>query len=80
MLDKTAQHRLQWKCRRGLLELDLVLENFLARHVSGLDDARLALLNELLDREDNDLWDILKGSSEDYPARQRELVAQLRAN
>ncbi len=80
MPDSTAQHRLKWKCRRGLLELDLVLERFLDRHGADLDEVRLARLNELLDLQDNDLWDIVKGVSEDYPARHRELVAQLRAN
>ncbi len=80
MLDNTAQHRLKWKCRRGLLELDLVLGRFLDRHAAGLDEAQLATLNELLDLQDNDLWDIVKGVSEDYPARHRDLVAQLRAN
>ncbi len=80
MLDKTAQHRLKWKCRRGLLELDLVLVKFLERHAAGLDEAKLVTLNELLDLQDNDLWDIVKGVSEDYPARHRELVVQLRAN
>lgn len=80
MLDNAAQHRLKWKCRRGLLELDLVLGKFLDRHAAGLDEAKLARLNELLDLQDNDLWDIVKGTSDHYPARHRELVAQLRAN
>ena len=80
MLDKTAQHRLKWKCRRGLLELDLVLMKFLDRHAEGLDEAKLVTLNELLDLQDNDLWDIVKGVSENFQARHRELVVQLRAN
>ena len=78
MPDTVAQHRLKWKCRRGLLELDLVLERFLSRHGSRLDAAELASLNELLDLQDNDLWDILKGASDDYPPRHRALVARMR--
>ena len=80
MLDTAARHRLKWKCRRGLLELDLVLEKFLSRHAAGLDEGDLAMLNELLDLADNDLWDIVKGGSDEYAARHAEMVARLRAN
>ena len=31
-MDRAARERLRWKCRRGLLELDLVLERYLRRH------------------------------------------------
>ena len=80
MLDTAARHRLKWKCRRGLLELDLVLEKFLNRNAAGLDEAQLATLNELLDLPDNDLWDIVKGGSDAYEPRHGELVERLRAN
>jgi len=73
-----AQHRLKWKCRRGLLELDLVLERFLQHGAAALDEQSLDLLNELLDYQDNDLWDILNGRSEDYLPRHRALVDLLR--
>ena len=80
MPDAAARHRLKWKCRRGLLELDLVLEKFLARHAARLDETQLATLNELLDLPDNDLWDIVKGGSDAYEVRHGELVEKLRAN
>jgi antitoxin CptB len=79
MLDP-AGHRLKWKCRRGLLELDLVLERFLQQKAAGLDTNELHLLNELLDYPDNDLWDIVNGRSEDYPPRHRAVVDALRAS
>ena len=75
-----AQHRLKWKCRRGLLELDIVLERFLQSEAAGLDETSLDLLNELLDCQDNDLWDIVNGRSEDYPPRHKALVDVLRAS
>jgi antitoxin CptB len=28
-LDRVSRNRLYWKCRRGLLELDLVLQRFI---------------------------------------------------
>ena len=78
MPDSAAEHRLKWKCRRGLLELDLVLERFLQQKAAGLDGKSLQLLNELLDNQDNDLWDIVNGRSEDYPPRHKALVDLLR--
>ena len=74
-----AQHRLKWKCRRGLLELDIVLERFLQHKAASLDEPSLDLLNELLDYQDNDLWDIVNGRSERYDSRHRNLIERLRA-
>ena len=75
-MDALAQHRLKWKCRRGLLELDLVLNNFVEKH---LEDAELDALNDLLELEDNDLWEIVSGRSDRYDARHGGIVARLRA-
>ncbi|TMH90543.1 MAG: hypothetical protein E6H47_05150 [Betaproteobacteria bacterium] len=66
-------NRLKWKCRRGLLELDLVLERYMKANPQ---DARLS---ELLDLPDNDLWDIVCGRSDQYAFHLRETVARLRA-
>ena len=65
--------RLRWKCRRGLLELDLVLNKYL--QATPFD----AELDEFLDLADNDLWDIVSGRSDRYDARFGEIVARLRA-
>ncbi len=75
-----AQHRLKWKCRRGLLELDLVLDRFLHHSAAALDAPSLELLNELLDYPDNDLWDIVNGRSDEFPPRHKPLVDVLRAS
>ncbi len=71
------EQRLKWKCRRGLLELDLVLEKFLQRE--DLPGDILASLHSFLDLPDNDLWDIISGRSDRYDARFAGLVARLRA-
>ena len=75
MMDRVARDRLYWKCRRGLLELDLVL----ARFVPTLRDEDCQPLSALLDLPDNDLWDIICGRSEAYDRRFQETVARLRA-
>ena len=71
-----ALDRVKWKCRRGLLELDLVLQVFLEKHLRETD---LQPLSELLDLPDNDLWDIVSGRSEGYEAKFGGLVERLRA-
>ena len=72
-MDEAARNRLRWKCRRGLLELDIVLQRYLERHP---DDGTLHALLEL---PDNDLWDIVIGRSEAYDSRYQDTVARLRA-
>ena len=75
-MDALAMSRLKWKCRRGLLELDLVLHDFIENHLKEND---LSALNSLLELEDNDLWDIVSGRSNRYDARHGRIVARLRA-
>ncbi len=72
-MDRAARDRLKWKCRRGLLELDLVLERYLRQYPGD------AALDALLDLPDNDLWDIVSGRSERYDGSLRGIVARLRA-
>jgi succinate dehydrogenase flavin-adding protein (antitoxin of CptAB toxin-antitoxin module) len=72
-VDPAAERRLRWKCRRGLLELDLVLEKYL-RQVPYDEE-----LSELLDLTDNELWDIVSGRSDRFDERFAGIVARLRA-
>jgi antitoxin CptB len=74
-LDTVSRNRLYWKCRRGLLELDLVLQRFLAT----AEERDLLCLASLLELPDNDLWDIIAGRSDRYERRFEETVARLRA-
>jgi antitoxin CptB len=78
-MDRIRRDRLKWKCRRGLLELDLVLARFVERQAPALSGADLAALDELLDYSDNDLWDVITGRSERFEVRLSGVVSQLRA-
>ena len=71
--------RIRWRCRRGLLELDLVLEAFLERGYGRLDAGQRGLFNELLEQPDNDLLDLALGRSEPEP-RYRAVVELLRVD
>jgi antitoxin CptB len=74
-MDRLTRDRLFWKCRRGLLELDIVLQRF----IPILKEEDVQPLNTLLDLPDNDLWDIVSGRSSYYDRRFEETVARLRA-
>jgi len=72
-MERAVRDRLKWKCRRGLLELDLVLERYLGQYP---EDAEL---DALLDLPDNDLWDIVSGRSDRFDGNLSGIVARLRA-
>ncbi len=61
--------RLRWHCRRGLLELDLILEKFNERHLLALDAGEMARFKELLAFDDNDLLDVVMGRTPTPDAR-----------
>jgi len=51
--------RARWRCRRGLLELDIVLQRFVDKHYEKLDEEELGQFEALLDLADADLWDMI---------------------
>jgi antitoxin CptB len=59
-IDERALSKLRWRCRRGMLENDLLIERFFARRdaITQADANGLALLMELAD---NDLLDLFLG-------------------
>ena len=72
--------RLRWLAsRHALLELDILFRRFLDVHFDGLDDAQLAILEELLALEDHDLWAMISGRTPCNEARWTNLVELLRA-
>ncbi len=64
LLDERAYSKLRWRCRRGLLENDLLIERFFARHESTLTVRQANGLSGLMDLSDNDLLDLLLNRKE----------------
>ncbi|KQU80639.1 MULTISPECIES: succinate dehydrogenase assembly factor 2 [unclassified Rhizobacter] len=64
LLDERALSKLRWRCRRGLLENDLFVERFFARHESALTVRQAEGLALLMDLSDNDLLDLLLARKE----------------
>lgn len=53
--------RLYWRCRRGMLELDFLLQNFLQHEFDQLNEFERRLLTQLLDTPDALLLEYLMG-------------------
>ena len=74
-----VQERIRWHCRRGMLELDLVLNAFVERHLDGLDATELEVFQAVLAYPDPTLLAVVMGQTEPEDARERGIVERLRA-
>jgi antitoxin CptB len=59
-IDERALSKLRWRCRRGLLENDLLIERYFARDAV-ISEADARGLYALMDLADNDLLDLFLG-------------------
>lgn len=55
--------RLAWRCRRGMLELDIMLQRFIAQHFDGLTLSQLKAFDDLLELPDNDFWTLISSDN-----------------
>ena len=58
-----SRERLLWSCRRGMLELDLLLKDFIYQGYEELQLGDQKAFNALLDYPDAVLFDLLMGTS-----------------
>lgn len=65
--DSLSFKRLKWQCRRGMLELDVLLEPFLDEVYLTLDEEDKARFHELIKLEDQEMfpWFMQKETPED---------------
>jgi antitoxin CptB len=77
--EAVALRRLRWRCRRGMLENDLLLEHYLQHRVDQLDAIALADLDRLLDYDDVTLWELLSGRARSEDAALQRMVESIRA-
>lgn len=67
---------MRWRCRRGMLELDIVLQRFIDNHYEQLDEHQLELFEMLLSLSDHDLWNIIIDNTKE-PDNQFQPVLKL---
>jgi antitoxin CptB len=71
--------RARWRCRRGLLELDLTLQRFVDKHYVSLGEAERRQFETLLDLSDNDLWDMIALKKKPGDTRLQYVLSLLQA-
>ncbi len=74
---RIRRERLRWRCRRALLELDIVFDRFW-QGTGELDENEEAALERLLAMEDHDLWSLVGGRTETDDPQLRGMVERLR--
>jgi antitoxin CptB len=68
--------RIRWQCRRGLLEMDLILQRFLAEDLDSLSPEEMSLFKEFLGEVDTVLLPWVMGQ-EEAPKRYDALIRRM---
>lgn len=74
-----SKERLRWQCRRGMLELDVLLERYLSEHYDGSDAADRRRFADLLTSQDPQLQAWLLSGVEHPDPEYGPLVARIRS-
>ncbi len=74
---ESLRNEINYRSRRGLQELDILLKRFLETHLSNLEEASLRALIEILDMEDNDLADLLIYKTETPKDAHRAIIKKI---
>jgi len=72
-------NRLRWKCRRGMLELDLVLNQYLEQDYSAMDSASKQAFETLLEAGDEELWALITDEKTSAAPELQAVITRLRA-
>lgn len=72
--------RLRWRCRRGVKELDLILQRFLDEGYGALTADQRSAFDRLLDSQDDQLLDWFTGREEPTDGAIQALVEKIRRN
>ena len=70
--------RIRWHCRRGMLELDLVLNAFVERMFGRLDAGQIDAFRDLLEYPDQELLDLIMRRAEPENATVRGVLEMVR--
>ena len=72
--------KLAWHCRRGMLELDLILQRFIKTHLDLLSSQEINAFDTLLGCTDPELYAWLMGYEEPIDKELKEIVIIIRNN
>ena len=74
----TELNRLRWRARRGMLELDILLLDFLEQHYPALPSSQQIAFGELLELGDSELWDMIQTGQSAVQPEQAKIIEWLR--
>ena len=69
-------NKLRWKSRKGIRELDILLQNYLETHYPSLDSLDKKLFEEILEIDTYDLLNAISGKSS-YNEKYETIITQL---
>lgn len=70
--------KLRWLCRRGMKELDVLLESFLEHHHQALEHGSWPEFEALLQQEDNVFWAWIQHPDHRNAVVYRDILEQIR--
>ena len=79
-MDATELNRLRWRCRRGMHELDGVLESFVQSAFATLNAGDFARFERILDLPDPELVAYLTGRSAPADPDLSRLIERIRSS
>ena len=77
-MNEINKRRLRWHGRRGLLELDLLLQRFLTEKLDQLDEEMLLAVRDVLLLQDLMLLDLCNGKSHIDDIRLQKILMLIR--
>jgi antitoxin CptB len=77
-LSESDRSRLYWQCRRGMLELDLLLQGFFDLKIDTLTNKEIVAFTELLECADDQLLGYFMGRVVPSDQRIAEIVSKIR--
>lgn len=77
-MNELSMTRLAWQCRRGMLELDLLLTGFLEKDYEKLNNDSKQAFIELLDIVDTELLEYLMGRHVHKEAHIQHVIETIR--
>jgi len=77
-MPERVDSKLRWRCRRGMLELDILLNNFVNKKYTQLNFEQKEIFDQLLDYPDQLLFDLFLGHMQSSDDNVSELVQTIR--
>jgi antitoxin CptB len=78
LISAASKAKIIWQCRRGMLELDLILNRFTSEHLNKLTAKQLSSFEQLLTYPDPDIYQLLMGNEVPFEQELVDIVTYIR--